>query len=720
MQGKKYFWQNDYLDGDTINYIEERDQSVQALSDILKDFKFNDALIDPIVKTIKTVIAENGKFIVVGDYDVDGTSATTILVKALTLLGAIVSYYIPNRFTDGYGINAQMVELFHADEVGCLITVDNGIVAFEAATRARELGVLLIITDHHAPGKVLPDATHILHPALDPNMQDRDICGASVAFLLAKDLLATHHELPNIQGEFLQLVALATIADMMPLDQPWNRALSYHGFKQMHEQPLLLLSAFLQLREQNELVSDDLSFNFIPSINSVGRIADSNAVVAAFLSTELDEAREAMQSFLSYNDERKRIMETLYADILTSLPETAQTDTGFLLVVGKDWHQGVLGIIAQRLMQSLSRPVIVLTNSREDEARYTGSARAFGTYSVAACFDQIQAALVKSGGHQYAGGLSVVADQMDELTTLVDGYNDELARTMRREEQVMPLLIDAWLPFHDLDYTFLQQQDVFAPYGEKNKKFVIGVKQVQIVNIQELGKTQQHVKLRVVDGAQTYQIVAFHMFDLCSEIASYAFVDIVVEVQRNYFNGAVHIQYLLLDIRVPRKQIFDFRQRKYERDRLIGRADTIIVDNIPLDKADFLGLVGNEQIEKIYLPSMPFEDALLYANTIDQQYFTFVYKYVKQKQTVDLQDDALYRELMRRKLPKSIFLYILKVFFDLNFVIIENNVCHIKADARKRKLADSQAYNEMEDWLALRSTLLTGTIDALYETLTMQ
>jgi len=720
VQGRKYFWENDYADGDVLDYIASRDIVLKPAEHVLEDVSFSAELLEPVLERIDDTMSQRGKFVVIGDYDMDGVSATAILVRTLRLIGADVSYYIPNRFTDGYGVNAEIITRLHADGVKCFITVDNGIVAYDAAERAQALGVPLIITDHHLRGEQLPNTPYILHPALDESLCDIDMCGASVAYLLARALIQQYECWVSVRGELLQLAALGTIADMMPLDVPWNRALSYYGFAAMKDKPLLLLLTFLRLQQQTELSSDDLSFGFIPAINAVGRLQDSNIVVAAFLSSEKQEVEQLMARFIACNTKRKAMTDELYDEILAQLTDEDKNGVGFLLIVGQAWHQGILGIVAQRVMQSVGRPVIVLTSNKEDVTSYTGSARAFGAYSVKDCLHALAALLRKGGGHAYAGGLSVDTQDIDKLRKRLGAYNTALIKTIEHVVDQMPIKVDTWLPLQAVNKQLLRLQDGFAPYGEHNKKFIIGIRQVQVIKIQALGAGQKHVKLHVVSDGKTYQIVAFHMYDLITEIANYAFVDLVIEVGRNTFNGHIHMQYLLVDIRAPRKQIFDLRQQNQTTVSVRTYEGSLVVHEVPLNKITFLRQLKSKKVEKIYLQKMPFENALLYTEAIDLSYFAFIYKYMRQKEQINLQRDDVYHELMARQVPKSIFLYILQVFFELNFVIIENNICSINLHAPKSDLSASSAYNEMTDWLRFRNTLLTGTIDTLYETLTMQ
>jgi len=720
MRGAKYFWQNDYKDGTPLNYIETKKVAAKPTKASLEALSFSRAYVEPIVETIIAAIRAKGNIAVVGDYDMDGVSASVIMLKALKLLGTEPTYYMPNRFTDGYGINAEMVERLHAQGVSCIITVDNGIVAFDAARKASELGLTLIITDHHARDEILPDATHIVHPALDAALGGNEISGAAVAYLLTKALVGRHEAFATLKGELIQLAALGTIADMMPLEQVWNRSLTYHGFQLMRTQPLPLLKAFLRLQEKTLPSSDDISFQFIPTINAVGRLADVNVVVEAFLSADEQKVGEWIAQFQMQNVERKQMSEMMYETILTQLSEEERHGDGFLLVVGEALHQGVLGLIAQRLMQHLSRPVIVLTPTEEDKTVYTGSARAFGKYNVKSCLDRLAPFLVKGGGHQHAGGLSVAAAMLEQVRKTIAAYNDEVGQTLELGDKMLPLTIDAWLPLATLGERFLQGQDKFAPYGEGNKKFVIGIKGAKLLAIQPLGTTGKHVKLRIEAENKTYQIVAFHMFDLAREVALYTCVDLALEVQRNYFNGTVHIQYLLVDLRVPQKQVFDLRAKIQEHTDIAPAKDVFIVEAIPLDKAAFLQLVAGEQIKRIYLPPVPFENEQLYTVELDKKYFNLVYNYMQQKEKVDLTDKALYEQLLRGNVPKSIFLYILNVFSELNFVIIESNMCRINSDAQKTSLNNSTLYRKMPEWLALRTALLTGTVDTLYETLAIR
>lgn len=719
MQANKYFWLNDYLDQDinVEDHIYNRDILLLPTKSDYEAYQFHESTLGPIIEVIQQHIEAGNKIAICGDYDVDGITATAILLQTLAQFSATVVYYIPNRFTDGYGINTDIVTKFHDDDVKLIITVDNGIVAYEAVKHALALDMDIIVTDHHGIGDASLATPYVLHPQLDVNLKDAEICGAMVAFLLARDLLTkAGFNDENFEQALLQLATLGTIADMMPLNQTLNRAVTWLGFQSMKRQPLLIITTFNRLLAVEQFTSDTLGFQIIPCINAVGRLSDANAVVQAFLTQEVAICENNLTQFIQINQERKEITTTLMSEIETQITDEKKQEQGFLLVHGKNWHQGILGIVAQRLMQKWSRPIIILTTTEQDENIYTGSARAFGDYDVKACFDALGDLLAKSGGHQYAGGLSVAAEQLDAVNEKLGEYNTNLLA----EHKVTPsmtLQVDGWLPLQKVNADFLQYQEKFAPFGEANKKFNIGIQNVRIQDIQELGKTKQHVKMTVTENNKTYQIVAFQMYELMSTIAKYSTVDLVIECQKNYFAGVERLQYLLIDIRPQAKQIFDFRNLQHQNLPVLTQTEHLSIAEIPLDVDDFFQQIASQTVKHIYLQPLKFEHQLLYADHLEKKYFDYIYKYVYTKTSLDLTDENIHAELYSRKIPKSIFLYVIRVFFELDFVIIEENICQISESVTKKELATSLSYQKLAKWLALRNLLLTSSVDTLYKEL---
>ena len=720
MKARKFYWDNDWLDGTPQNLIQARDIIIEPTPDIIENYQFSDTILNPILEKIAEHLDQNHKIAICGDYDVDGTTATAILYRVLETLGADVDYYIPNRFADGYGINEMIVDTFISQGAKLILTVDNGIVATEAVAYAQQQGLDVIITDHHGLAETLPPTQYILHTELDETFTEKAICGAAVSFLLAKALLKKYHVVDAELAELmLQLAALGTLADMMPLHLPFNRALAYLGFKSLEKSPLFLIRQLNLILGNDQLTSDDLSFQIIPCINAVGRMDDANQVVAALLSQDLIATEDYARIFIAFNEERKAVTNQMVLEAEAQIQEQITEARGFLLGIGKSWHQGILGIVAQRLMQKYQRPCILLTSSENDDELYTGSARAFAAFSMNDCFEYLAPALDKFGGHQHAGGLSVRKENLELLQKRLKAYNEKISQELDETDVTMHLQIDAWLPLKELNQNFIRVQDKYAPFGEMNKKFVIGIKQVKLVDIQELGKTKQHVKLTVTEENKKYQIVAFQSYELLADVARFATVDLALECQLNHFNGRTTVQYLLLDIRPPQKQIFDWRNIQYLQVQDLELSDTtaIYLEEIPLNSQEFLTLIQQERVTKLYIKPLLHEAQLLYAKKLDERYFNYIYKYVFSKKTLDLGNEQMYDELAQKKIPKSVFLYVIRVFFELDFVIIKENLCKITKNVEKTTLANSQAYQDMETWLSFRSLLLTGSVDSLYEAL---
>jgi|GEM_PF-5583675 len=710
MIGNSYFWQNDYA-GDLIeDFSTLRDIELIPDKALITNLQFSKATMEPIIAIITNHINRGHKIAICGDYDVDGTTATAIICLALKTLNADVIYYIPDRFTDGYGINERIIDDFIENNVQLIITVDNGIVAFEAINYAKKKGLDIVVTDHHEPGIQEIGTDFVLHPKLDDTFAENDVCGAVVAFVLARELMLETDYLAN-ESIILQYAMLATLADMMPLQQPINRAFSYYGYKAAQKRPLLILQAFKNFLQVAELTSDFLSFQCIPRINAVGRMAQSNVVVDTLLSQDLNMVLEMVESFDKFNLERKNITDKIVEEAIAIIEKKEITQQSFLFIYHNNWHQGVLGIVAQKLMQHFGKAIIIITNNQDDENLYTGSARAFGELSVKACFDFINKFALKAGGHQYAGGLSIEKNNLTKIEQKISEYNEILLAADLKVRKV-PLAIDGWTNFNQLDQTFFNIQDKFEPFGEQNHKLALGINQVRITDIQPLGKTNKHLKLFLGENGKNYQVIAFFAENLIGNLAIGTVIDVVVEGQKNYYNGMIQYQLLLVDLRFPQKQWFDYRNIRYSN-VFHDEQNSFDIVTIPTNIIEFYQLFQDDNIEKIYLKQINYEDKFMYAKEIENKYFEYLYKYILKYQPLDLNNEQMYQEFYEKGLPKSVLLYIISVFFELDFVIIDENICTILPTKQKIALTESTKYNEQNKWLEMRNALLYEPIEKI-------
>ncbi|MGL5043241.1 MAG: single-stranded-DNA-specific exonuclease C-terminal domain-containing protein [Culicoidibacterales bacterium] len=708
MLAAKFNWQNANDEPTTkIN----RNILLKPNIELIEQTQFSEEKLLAIEQTILTHIEKGNKICICGDYDVDGMTGTAILVKTLTKIQADVSYVIPDRFIDGYGISLNILQQLN-EKVKLIITVDNGIAAVNVVQEAIDNKIDVIITDHHETGDTLPCATHILHPKLDDVINTTEICGAAVAFILAKFLLRKQKD-KQLADEFLQLCTLATLADMMPLDIPFNRAITYNGYQKMRKTPILLISAFLTHLKIDTLKSDELSFQIIPRLNAVGRLADANLVVETMLMDNSELIKEKIIVFDEINAQRKMMTQTIQAEIL----EDARNDRGrgFYFACGNNWHQGVLGIVAQKIMQEISRPVILVTTNQNNQDELVGSARAFGPYSVKHCLDDLKKTLIKSGGHSYAGGLSIECGKLEAAKSSLDAYNARIIKKIPVNKLKLPLLVDAWMQMSDLNQTFLTKQEQFEPYGENNKSFHIGVKDVKIIDMQILGKDQKHLKLTIEQEKKKYVIICFFQAELLDKIAIYATINLIIQCQKNHFNGIEKLQYLLVDIESTHKQIFDYRNIKYHKTPLELSNEGYKITEIPIDINAFNQQLQAPEIAKLYLVPIKNEQEFIYAATIEKHVFSYVYKFMHKHKSINLTDVQLYLELYQKKIPKSIFLYIINVFFELNFVIIKGDTCNFLENQKKLSLEQSVYYQNLGSWLKIRNMILFDPVDIFYK-----
>lgn len=680
----------------------------------LESFAFSDVLISPIIERIFFAIQNKEKILICGDYDVDGITATAILYRTLQTLevdNQLLFYSIPDRFKHGYGLHQDIICEHVKKGVQLIITVDNGIAANEAISYARKQDIDVIVTDHHDIPECLPETSYILHPQLDAAFTSTPICGAGVAFLLAKKLLS-QQMWQQQQSFFLQLTTLGTLADMMPLTGI-NRILTYHGFQEMQRNPAVFLQAFLRFHQLEKIQSDALSFLFIPEMNAVGRLDVAEKVVDFLLTNQRETLDQTMKEMAEINEQRKKYVD----DIIDRVDEhEIENQEGFVILYQSNWHQGVLGIAAQRLMQKFQKPMILLTESQNNPNIITGSIRSFGCYDVIEFLKQLKKVMLKSGGHQYAGGLSIKKEQLSVFKEKIRDYNKILEASIGKQK--MSLTIDGQLQFPDLGTKFVQQQDLFAPYGMGNQKFNILLKNCLVIQLQYMGNQQSHCKLTIQQMGKKYQIVCFHYKQIFTTIALYSKVDVVVQVQQQYYMGRYSVQYFLQDIRLPQKQIFDYRQQKFSMNYQDFSTEKIYeITMLPqiqeLDK--FIANISADQIEAIYLKKIEDEQEFMYAKTIPKSTFSLIYKYLYQKKEVHLLSQETLLFLKKYQLPKSIFLCIIQVFFELNFVIIDMDICRLNSISEKVSLDLSVSYQKIPVWLKIRNLILYEPIESLYE-----
>ena len=505
------------------------------------------------VGILQEAIARQQRIAICGDYDADGMTSTALLLRALRSLGGRVQSEIPSRMTEGYGINHRIVEDFHAQGVRVILTVDNGIAAAGPIGFARDLGMRVIVTDHHDIPPELPPAHAILNPKLIAETSPyRGLAGVGVAYILAISLAQALGQTQELTGPLLELFTLGTIADLAPLTGV-NRRWLHRGLRRLPKSQLAGVQALIQVAgvssEQDALKPEVIGFRLGPRINAVGRIADPNIVIDLLTTDDPAVALERAKQCEEVNQLRQRLCELIEQEAI-ALAEThvpnLQNDR-VLLLVQDGWHHGVIGIVASRLVERYGVPVFIGTYEEGDPTRIRGSARGIPEFDV---FDALQCCadlLDKFGGHKAAGGFSLATENLAEMRSRLRIF----ANMHLQPQHLRPLIaVDAQANLRDLTLDLYQQIDRLQPCGIGNPDPVFWTPNVRIVEQQAIGKDRTHLRVVVSQGDDEsgMKAIAWRWGEYCPLPSP---VDIAYRLRLNEWNGQVDVELELIGIRLP-------------------------------------------------------------------------------------------------------------------------------------------------------------------------
>lgn len=547
------------------------------------------------LELLQNAIASQTKIAICGDYDADGMTSTALLLRSLRTLGAQVDYAIPSRMHEGYGINKRIVEEFHSEGVGLILTVDNGISAFEPVARARELGVAVIITDHHDIPQKLPPANAILNPKLIAESSPyRGVAGVGVAYILAVSLAQQLGETKGLIQPMLALFTLGTIADLAPLTGV-NRRWVKRGLQHLPKSNLPGVQALIQvggvqargdegaeekianpkakIQNPKSLKPEDIGFRLGPRINAIGRIGNPQTVIELLTTDDMGVALERAMQCEQINASRQEMCQQIEQEAIAYVETqyiASLQDDRVLIVVQPNWRHGVIGIVASRLVERYGVPVFIGTY--EDEGHIRGSARSIPEFHVFEALEYCHDLLGKFGGHKAAGGFSLPADNLE----MVRSRLIEFANQCLEPQHLKPLLkIDAEVNLNHINQQLYQQLNALHPCGMDNPDPVFWTPNVQVVEQKIVGKG--HIKLTIAQNVdnQEYKIkaIAWRWGDYFRLPPR---VDVAYKLRENYFNGNTTIELELIGVRLPiqlqqyfaspptpSSTTFEYNQRQY-------------------------------------------------------------------------------------------------------------------------------------------------------------
>lgn len=495
-------------------------------------------------------------FCIVGDFDADGATSVSLFVLALRAMGAReVSFLVPNRFTDGYGLTPGIAEIAKANGCDCLITVDNGISAIEGVEKAKSLGMAVIVTDHHLPGHTLPEADAIVNPNHpDCSFESKAIAGVGVSFYILMALRNwfrnTHPEHVGSQinlAQYLDLVAVGTVSDVVPLDYN-NRILVQQGVARIREGKcqvgvLALLSA--AGREPSRLLAQDLGFTVGPRINAAGRLDDMQLGIDCLLAPDMESAKACALRLDSLNRERRTIEQDMREQAERSLAQVSMSGDlpSVITLFHEDWHQGVIGIVAGRIKEKFHRPVIAFAKDENNCLR--GSARSVSGVHIRDLLERVHTltpkCIQKFGGHAMAAGLTIDAAMYDDFSKAVS----EVADSWIEPDMLAPVIwSDGELQADEISIDFIQQLENVGPWGQK---FEAPIFDNEFEVTRHAWLKEKHLKLWLKDArnGQNVEAIAFFASDAKWEFRPSKKVTLAYRIQANEFRGEVTPQLMI-------------------------------------------------------------------------------------------------------------------------------------------------------------------------------
>ena len=466
-----------------------------SLADLHDPFLMKD--MDKAVERILLAISSEQPILIYGDYDVDGTCSVAVLYLFLSAIYPNVFTYVPDRYREGYGVSSQGIDFADDNQIPLIITLDCGIKSHERVAYARERGIDMIITDHHTPSETLPEALAVLNPKrADCSYPYKELCGCGIGFKLVQALCKTLDFSPETAYKYLDLVALATCADIVPLTGE-NRILVHTGLQLINQQPTEVMQLLLASAKRPVEVRD-LVFVAAPRINAAGRMEHAEKAVRFLIGHDLDKATE-----LEYlNTQRKTTDEQITEQALCMILSQGEEEAPATVVFSQDWHKGVIGIVASRLIETYYRPTIVFTQSGDVLAASARSVKGFNLYeALCECKDE----LIQFGGHTAAAGMTLRPENYERFK---QKFQEVVERTLPQELRSPKLILSGELPLGDITYTFYRCLQRFAPFGPKNMTPVFYAHGVLVKEVRRVGKDFSHLRMILTDPKSNHDFVA--------------------------------------------------------------------------------------------------------------------------------------------------------------------------------------------------------------------
>lgn len=717
--------------------LETEEDKQQFLHPKLENIQTPETLnqIEKAKERIFTAMENEEKVMVYGDYDADGVTSTALLMTAFMELGVRADYYIPNRFEEGYGLNEAAIRSFHESGYKVIVTVDNGIANVHEAEIAKALGIDLIITDHHEVQEKLPDAYAIIHPKLSDEYGFKELAGVGVAFQFA------HYLLEYYPTELLDFVAIGTVADLVPL-QGENRVLTYYGIQALATTMHIGLEALKDSAGISDVITEqDIAFKLGPRINAVGRLQNAMLAVELLLTDDEEVAKEIAAEIEALNTERQQIVTQIVKEAESRVNGTDDV----IILYDENWHEGVLGVVASRLVRTFDRPVILLCH-KTGTNELKGSARSIPPFNLFENGMAIHHLFTSFGGHSQAAGLTF---PFENLTEIKASLNEQIRTQLSKDEMKQEIVITKEVTLEEMTEKLVDQMNDFAPFGMGNREPVFLLKATP-TQIRQIGQEQNHLKLQFKAKGHLIDAIGFRFGHIAPLLSEQTDVSLVGTLQINEWNGNKTVQMLVEDIAVNEWQLFDYRGRgqskfftpyltQYEKNTVLGndiqamqsfigqtdanfitydpnvtlpsKTDILYICDLPKDIEVLESIIQQVQPSSIHI-SYHVEDSVFFQAMPSRDDFKWLYGYVIKYSPIQLKVDL--QQIMRsKKWTREKVIFMLKVFLDLQFITIKEDILYVNEQAEKRALDQSKSYQARLNESKIEQTLYHATYDEI-------
>lgn len=696
---------------------------------------------DKALERIQEAVAAGEQITVYGDYDADGITSTALMYEVLQDVGANVNYYVPNRFRDGYGPNAEAYQKIIDQGTKLIITVDNGVSGKAVIDPVVKQGIDVIVTDHHEMPEDLPDAYAIVHPRYPgSNYPFADLSGVGVAFKVAWALL---DEFPE---ELIDLVAIGEIADVVSVSDE-NRPLIMMGIQELRQGMRPGLHALVKeagISEQS-LTDQDIGFVIAPRLNALGRIADANEGVELLTTLDEDRATKLAKAVEQANSKRQELVNEIMGEAQQQVDRLPQ-DQPVLLVVGHDWHQGVLGIVASRLMDQTGKPTIV-ASTNDDQKIAKGSGRSVDGFNLFAALDGHRDLMTSFGGHPAACGLSFETENSEKLRNVL---LHEAENQHFDGQKKQPLKIAASISPAEVSMQLYDQLVSLSPFGPGNEQPVFELQPDQINSIVTMGKDNSHLKFMVGDQQSQVTVIAFGKGKLAAVLraAMANQIKLAVKISINEWRGKRTVQLMLEDISIDSPVIIDQRTNKLNpqlfneagyyvafdkklRDNIQPHlpegsalspdeaaqtdfsAQRVTIVDCPSTLEEFEKLFSNDQQAPSMIRLLLFQPHSVYLSGMPvRDEFARLYRLVVRTTQIDL-NRQLNQLSTRLKINAERLIFMLRVFSAAGFVTIKDGILKPVSDVNKTDIKETNPYQRRVAQYQAEQVLLFSDSKAL-------